>query len=282
MEKPPVSIKHIVISIILSSIVVIAIFLHTVTESGTRLVFCNVGQGDGAYIRIRNKIDIVIDAGPNKKILDCLGRYMPFYDKTIEFAILTHPQTDHYYGFIYILDRYKVDKFIFSPVNNSSETFKKLLLKINNKHIGLIDASKYTNMQIDKARLNFHWPTIKFTSQNLNDLSLVFTYEESGFRALFTGDASPVLLTNLLGQPNLTVDILEVPHHGSINGLTKNFLELAEPRLAVISVGKNNAYGHPAKRITDMLKALKVNYLRTDQKGDIVIRIKGSQFKVEK
>ena len=73
----------------------------------TQVVFCDVGQGDGAYIRTENNIDIVIDAGKSKNILTCLGKYMPFYDRKIELVILTHPELDHYGGLIDVFKNYK-------------------------------------------------------------------------------------------------------------------------------------------------------------------------------
>ncbi|PIP63493.1 hypothetical protein COW97_02205 [Candidatus Roizmanbacteria bacterium CG22_combo_CG10-13_8_21_14_all_34_12] len=91
---------------------------------------------------------------------------------------------------------------------------------------------------------------------------------------LFTGDASPFVLGRLSHSTIGKVDILKVPHHGSKNGLTKKFLDLADPSTAVISVGKNNSYGHPSKEVLDMLKAKNIKIRRTDEEGDIVFKLK--------
>ncbi|MEK7109611.1 MAG: MBL fold metallo-hydrolase, partial [Patescibacteria group bacterium] len=74
------------------------------------------------------------------------------------------------------------------------------------------------------------------------------------------------------------VDILKIPHHGSKNGLTKKFLDLADPEVAVISVGKNNFYGHPSNKVLDMLKAKNTQIRRTDRDGDIVFKIPSSKL----
>ena len=90
---------------------------------------------------------------------------------------------------------------------------------------------------------------------------------------MFTGDASPFVLGRLSHGAIEKVDVLKVPHHGSKNGLTKTFLDLADPKMAVISVGKNNSYGHPHKQVLDILKAKNINIRRTDVEGDIVFKI---------
>src|SRR3990170_7356807 len=135
MFETPFSKLTVVLSIFLSLIVVTFIFISDSNNSKTTLVFCDVGQGDGAYIRVKNQTDILVDAGPNRKILDCLGKYMPFYDRSIELAILSHPQSDHFGGLLYILDRYDIKKIWLTQIYNSSQSFNRLLDNIDAKGI---------------------------------------------------------------------------------------------------------------------------------------------------
>src|SRR3989344_562127 len=137
MFDSPFSKLTIFLSLLFSSLIIFFIFFTSYFSSKTTIVFCDVGQGDGAYIRLKNRIDILVDAGPDRKILECLGKYMPFYDRSIELAILSHPQKDHFGGFLYILDRYDVKKFWMSPVYNTNPTFARLLDKIDAKSIPL-------------------------------------------------------------------------------------------------------------------------------------------------
>lgn len=284
MNKPPLSRNILIFTLLLSVFIVLGAFVMNIGKTETKIVYCDVGQGDGTYIRVKNKIDIIIDAGPGKKILNCLGKHMPFYDRQIEVAIITHPQKDHYGGFLEIVDRYKVKLLIQSPIESSNKSFGKLLDKIKNKKITVSSLYKDEVLILPGVELIFYWPPKNLLKETTdpNDLSLIFSYVEDEFRALFTGDASPYVLSKLSKQPNMHFDIMKVPHHGSANGLTKDFLELADPVLSVISVGTKNAYGHPSKEIIDMLKASDKNYLRTDREGDIVIEIKNSKFKVFK
>jgi len=279
MFESPVKIRVLILFSFFSFMVIFFVFLSSFLDDRTKIVFCDVGQGDAAYIRIKNKIDVLIDAGPDQKILSCLGKYMPFWDRKIELAFLSHPNRDHYNGYFFITDRYKIDKFITVDSPIVSKTYKKLLQKISEKKIPLL-----FNVFGDKILLGkgdsriaptilFFWPPADFKSYNDNDYSSVFIFQENGFRLLFTGDASPFVLSRLSHGPLGKIDILKVPHHGSKNGLIKNFLDLADPSIAVISVGKNNSYGHPHQQVLDMLKAKNINIRRTDVEGDVLFEL---------
>jgi competence protein ComEC len=98
-------------------------------------------------------------------------------------------------------------------------------------------------------------------------------FQEKNFRILFTGDISLPILEKVLKQSKIKTTILKIPHHGSKYNLSKNVLLLADPTIAVISCGKNNSYGHPAREVLDMLKAAKIKVRRTDKEGDIIFKI---------
>ena len=276
MFESPVKKRDIILFAFFSLAIVFYIFLSSFFDERTKIVFCNVGQGDSAYIRIKNKVDVLIDAGPDKSVLSCLGKHMPFWDRKIELAFLSHPNTDHYNGYFYIIDRYKVDKFI--TVNTSglivSKTYKKLLQKISEKNIPLLFKVAGDQIRVEGGQFKFYWPHKDFYSPHDNDYSQVILFKENDFRLLFTGDASPFVLGRLSHGSIVNVDVLKIPHHGSKNGLTKLFLDLADPSTAVISVGKNNSYGHPSQMILDILKAKNVNIRRTDEEENIVFNLK--------
>ena len=275
MFESPVTKKTVFLAIFFSIFVSLIIFFNNYFDNRTKIVFCNVGQGDATYIRINNKIDVIIDAGTDKSVLSCLGRYLPFWDRKIELAFLSHPNSDHYNGYFFIADRYKIDKFI--TVNTSglivSNTYKKLLSKISNKNIPLLFNVSGDKIKIGGGQFTLYWPPDGFTSNNDNDFSQILLFQENGFRTLFTGDASPFVLGRLSHGAIGKVNVLKIPHHGSKNGLIKSFLVLADPRIAVISVGKNNSYGHPHKKVLDMLKAKNIKIRRTDEEGDVVFKV---------
>jgi competence protein ComEC len=291
MNPSPLSKKDIIKTIIFTGLIIFFIVILQTNDKQTKIVFCDVGQGDATYIRIKNQIDVLIDAGPDKKILNCLGRHMPFWDRKIELVIISHPQKDHFGGLPSLIDRYQIEKIFFSQVDNQSQIFQRLKEKIDIKKIAVYYPTAGTKVKILDSRLIFYWPTEEFTKNKIgsdvNDYSLVFVFIQNHSKILFTGDASPLVFSRLLNQPKNDLDylkqtdILKIPHHGSKNGLTQKFLRLASPLVGVISVGKYNSYGHPHRQILDMLKAQKVQIRRTDEEGDIVFKLKTQSLKLK-
>ena len=288
------SLKKLLFGATFALAILLSVVYRSIIDRRTKIVFCDVGQGDAAYIRIKNQTDVLIDAGPNRKILSCLGKHMPFYDRKIELAIISHPQADHFGGFLEIIERYQIEKIILPPVDNSNRSFSKLKNRILAKGIITLFFQAGDKITVNTGQLSFYWPTERFLNQtlvydrprqlntqilgvsslDLNYFSFISMYEENGFRVLFTGDAPFLVLNKLLEQDGLKTMILKIPHHGSKNGLTKKFLDLAGPEVAVISVGKNNPHGHPAKEVLEMLQASQVKIRRTDEEGEIIFKIK--------
>lgn len=275
-----VNVKTLLKGLFFSLLFILVFFFISYFDNRTKIVFCDVGQGDGAYIRIKNRFDIVIDAGPDRKILNCIGRYMPFYDRTIELAFISHDQKDHFGGFDYLLDRYRIKKVFMPDLETSLQSFKRLKQKMIVKKTRIQVISAGMNLQIMNDIFFIHWPIGHCIAADNNDCSLIFTFKENTFKALFTGDASPKVLNSLSRKSINTVTVLKVPHHGSKNGLTEKFLRLANPTTTVISVGKKNSYGHPSKEILDMLQSHKIKIRRTDKEGDIVFKITNSKYQI--
>ena len=264
-------------------------------DNHTFIIFCDVGQGDGIYIRIHDTYDIIIDAGPNNAILECLGKYMPFYDRTIDVAIMTHPQEDHIAGFEGILTRYTVQMVIMSRLTNTSKLFSRIVTIINNQHIPVSYIKAGDILDFGRDKLIILWPTLEFQNEHIidtgnnmrlsrlddNDFSVIALLKEGSQSVLLTGDASPSVLGTFAQKDLNQISILKVPHHGSINGLSHYFLSLANPQLSVISVGKNNTFKHPSQEIITMLEKNHNKYMRTDQHGSIRITLFDSFFKTD-
>jgi len=285
-------------SALFSLLVIGLIYMSSIISDQTKVVFCDVGQGDAAYVRLNNQTDILIDSGPDDRVLSCLGKYMPFYDRKIELAILSHPQKDHFGGFLQLIDRYQISLLVIPPVDNSADQqFINLKQKLTNNRIKLSILKAGDQISINSTKLFFFWPTKKFLDASLvfdkprlvnniilgasgldsNYFSSILSLQIDDFRLLFTGDAPGQVLDRLPEKNKLKTTILKVPHHGSKNGLTKKFLQLADPAVAVINVGKNNTYGHPSKEVLDMLKAANVKIRRTDEEGNIVFKVKSEK-----
>ena len=256
--------------------IVLVVFILQFFDTRTTVVFCDVGQGDGAYMRIQNKIDVIIDAGPaNNMFLQCLGKYMPFYDRTVEYVFLSHPQIDHYGGLLEILKRYKVDNLFTIPLSGSGKNINQLKQLVNEHHVRTTIPTTGNIFSVLDARILVLSPSqrrLNTSTADENDLSVILDVTLPHKRFLFTGDAPTPILNSLKLPKNIRETILKIPHHGSAKSASKKFFVLAHPTTAVISVGKNNSYGHPTKKMLDLLKALKINIRRTDVEGDIVYK----------
>ncbi|MCX7956123.1 MAG: hypothetical protein N2593_03435 [Patescibacteria group bacterium] len=277
MENIRITKKQIVFTFLFIVISFFIYFLINNLNKNTKIVFCNVGQGDGTYMRIENKIDVLIDAGPDKSILSCLGKHIPFWDKQIEIAFLSHPNKDHYQGFYYINERYKIINFITTESLFVNKKYKELINQLIKNETKIYRYFKNQKININKnIYFYLYWPEKNFTSNNDNDYSQVMIYSQKKFNILFTGDVNIKILNKLIKNKDFIknrINILKIPHHGSKNGINKKILSTIKPEIAVISVAKKNSYGHPNKEILDMLKALNIKIKRTDIEGDIIFKI---------
>jgi len=254
------------------------------------LVFCDVGQGDAVLIT-KGFDQILIDGGPDDKVLTCLSENMPFWDKKIEIVALTHPEADHLSGLLAVLDKYEVDFFLTGPEGDSSAKFAELSSKLKDQSSKLTRRNPYEGEKIKLGEITLEtlWPEREWvankisnservlgasTSGHLNDFSLVFLLSFRNKKVLLMGDADSRVQDKILsavGGSQLAVsgvDILKFPHHGSKTGMTEEFLETISPKEAVISVGKNS-YGHPTKEALDLLEKFGVLIRRTDLEGEI-------------
>jgi len=290
------------ISGIATGLILLAGFVRTIPDGNLHIVFCNVGQGDAAYIRFPDGRDMLIDGGPDNKVIDCLGRHMPFWDRSLDLVLLTHPQKDHMQGLIEVVRRFHVLFVARSNVAHTSLGYAQFVeaIKTRNVAVRLIEQGEQVN--IGGARVSVLWPSseqvAKAVSSNLaietgvtnvlgasvgdlNDFSIVFHLRYGTFDAIFTGDADTRVEGKYRGGPlaSDSIEVLKVPHHGSRTGMSAAYLDWIAPRLAVISVGRNN-YGHPTPEILGMLAARNIQTLRTDEAGDVEIVSDGDGWQV--
>lgn len=250
------------------------------------VTFCNVGQGDGIVIRTPDGKNILVDGGPDNSILTCLAKNMPFWDRTIDLVILSHPDLDHYYGLIDVTQRYTVKMFATQPKLIEKEGYNQLQQSLAEKHIPIRSVCNGDTIRLpDQVSLQIVWPhsctnETSIEATETNNLSVVALLTYGTFDLLLTGDIDETI-TEEIGPLAGDISVLKVPHHGSKSGFDEEFLLEITPELAVISVGKKNRYGHPAKSIIAMLNEHKIKMLRTDQQGDIRLVSDGKTFWVK-
>ncbi|MDX9913809.1 MAG: ComEC/Rec2 family competence protein [Candidatus Moranbacteria bacterium] len=241
-------------------------------KSDLKVYFLDVGQGDAILVTSGNN-QVLIDSGRNGRItLEKLGRSMPFWDRKIETLIVTHPDADHYGGFDEVLDFYRVENIIKTEAKNDSGEWLNLLDKLKNKKVTEINPGVGTKIIFPSgANMEIIYPVGNLDikeDKNENSIVTRLVFGENEF--LFTGDLSKegeaVLLASNL---NIEADFLKVAHHGSHSSTSLEFLKKVKPKDAIISVGKNNSYGHPHKEVIDSLKDGMVRIWRTDVDGTI-------------
>jgi competence protein ComEC len=248
------------------------------------VVFFDVGQGDSIFIETPKKQQILIDGGPGSAILEKLGTEMPFYDNTLDLIILTHPEKDHLAGLLEVLKRYKVENILWTGIIRDTAEWKLWERKILEKKASIKIAQAGQKIFAAKAVLEILYPFENLAGQEFedsNETSIVsrLVFGENSF--LFTGDIRKSEEKALLEQrANLDSDVLKVAHHGSKTSNSKEFIEKVSPEIAVISLGKENSYGHPHQEVLDILEDYGIKVLRTDQHGNIKIISDGKKLTI--
>jgi len=254
------------------------------TRHGLKVAFLDVGQGDAIFVEAPNGNQILIDGGSNKAVLRELSKQMPFYDRTVDGIILTHPHLDHYGGLVDVLDNYKINLEMDSGNNNpESKGFDIYIKKLEEEKAKRIFAKKGMRVNLDKGLyLDILLPVINKKGMSAHDEMVVarLVYGNNSF--LLTGDMEDNLESFLLSfGGSIKSDVLKIGHHGSKTSTSEKFLGLVNPELAIISAGKNNKYGHPHQEVTERLSVFEIPILRTDEKGTIVLKNDGEKIVAE-
>lgn len=266
--------------------------------NGLNLYFIDVGQGDCTLIKLDTNKTILVDGGEGSSDKSDKGKnvlYPYLLDRkidTIDYMIFSHFDSDHAGGLMYILENMKVKNVIIGIQNEDSYLYRKMIEIVKEKNINLIVIDNPKMLKIDDIYLDFIWPIKnKLISENkLNNNSLVFRLIYNNTKIMFTGDieipAENVIVSEYKNNKNrLKSDILKVAHHGSDTSTTKEFLELVNPKIALIGVGKNNSFNHPSKDVISRLEDVQIKIYRTDLMGEITIfinnRIGNSKLKIK-
>ena len=243
------------------------------------IIFFDVGQGDSVLIETSNKMKILIDTGPDERIVEKMASTTKIIDNKIDYVILTHPDMDHIGGMIGLLENFEIENIIFNfDLNIDSKYIKELKQLIQNENANLIKGYDSSDMYIDDCYFDFIWPKDEQKPQSSlsdNDSSIALKISYKEFDLFLGGDISTNVEKIIGGEIN-KVEVMKTSHHGSNSSNSIGFLELLSPKYAIISVGRNNQYNHPAKNVINNLEIEKIKYFRTDNDGDIECKVKDS------
>jgi competence protein ComEC len=261
--------------------VFLSVYVLVWEERGKTLAvhFLDVGQGDAIFIVAPNGNQILIDGGPpSGKVEQELAKVMPFYDRSIDLVIATHPDQDHIGGLIGVLNHYKIGAVLVSGATSTTSTFQQLDGLIKEKKIYEYEARRSMRVVLNKdITLSILSPLKLYSGQDTNSASIVSRLVYGNDSYLFMADGPIKVERELLYREgkNIESDVLKAGHHGSKTSSDEAFLALVSPSFTVISSGKNNRYGHPNQEVLDRLLKIKTAVLRTDEKGTITFLSEG-------
>ena len=216
----------------------------------------DVGQGDAILIEAPGGQDILVDGGPGSAVLRGLGDELAWNDRSIDAIVLTHPQADHMYGLIDVLDRYDVRRVLAGPGVQPSPGFTAFASASAREGLQIETAAAGMSLDLgDGVRLDLIAPgAVEAQDRELNNTGVVIRLTWHDVSFLLTADIEEPAEDALLatGQ-DLHATVLKVPHHGSRTSSTRAFLDAVQPSVSVVSSGKDNQFGHPAPDVVDRL-----------------------------
>ncbi len=235
-----------------------------------RVSFFDVGQGDSALIVTPGGQTILIDGGPDNKVLRELSKVLPFWYRQIDLLVITHAHDDHITGLIEVLCRYKVKNILYNNLRFETPALNSLINIIKKNNNKLTEAKTGEVISFDNNCSISILEATKDIQKNDNDYSIVTMFNCLNKKVLFSGDAGEVIEKEILLKGiNFQANIFKVSHHGSVSANSQNFLKEIKPQVAVISVGALNKFGHPSALIIDRLRQLPVDIYRTDKDGTV-------------
>lgn len=238
---------------------------------GWIVVACDVGQGDGLVLNAGQGSAVVVDAGPDPVPMDrCLHELGV---TRIAVLVLSHDHLDHVGGLRGVLHERRVDRVLGSPLPEPASGYRLVLTELAGQHVPVEQAHPGLRVDAGRVRLDVLGPSHQFAGSRSdpNNSSVVLRATVAGVRILLPGDAEVEAQDDLLSAgTDLRADILKVPHHGSAYS-DPAFLQASHARLALISVGAGNSYGHPSPLLLAELAQLGMPVARTDQQSDIAV-----------
>lgn len=257
--------------------VIITFFIENIPNNCLKLSMVDVGQGDSCYIETPNKKTILIDGGGTEGSDYDIGEnilipYLLSKGKTkIDLIIISHPHEDHIEGVFTVIEQLKVKKVVISKMVDENELIINLKKICQKRGTEIIEVSKGDTIKLDQVTFEILYPYSKSKEENLNNMSIVTKMSYKGATALFTGDLEKEREIEITSD--ISADILKVGHHGSTTSTSEKFLKKVLPKIALISVGENNSYGHPSDEIIRRLERVGASIYRTDICGEISLKI---------
>ncbi len=237
----------------------------------------DVGQGDGILLS-SGGYQILIDGGPDGRILSFLGTKMPFFDRTIDLLVLSHPHMDHLQSFPEILRRYDVAAVLMTGVDYGNPRYEEFLTLLAEEHAQIIVVDPATDLTVGPFMVDVLWPPPAFFGLPMNDVndnSTALRVSVAGGKSVLLAGDMEVKQERAMLQAGVDVaaDILKVAHHGSRTSSSTGFLLAVHPSLAIVSVAQENSYGLPDEDVIARFAALGIPLRMTMEEGTVEIAL---------
>jgi len=266
-------------------------------DENLHLYFLDVGQGDSTLIKTSEGKIILIDAGPNRKVIHEISEVLPFWINKIDLLILSHSHADHITGAIDVIEKYSVKCILYDmadeSISNTERELRGLISQKEDLHVSsnLKGLAEYdclsTNLSLNDYSLSEIYADSKelnenilgySSNENFESITILVSYED--FDVLLTADSEIPVLEKILPSVNGDIEVLKVPHQGSIDSYYPALIKKLSPDIAVIFVGENNKFGHPSEEVVSGYKNFGVDVYRTDTDGRVHIKSDGKRWKL--
>lgn len=251
---------------------------QSAAEGKLRVSYIDVGQGDSSLIQLPNGKTILIDAGENDQGNKVVSYLKSQGIKRLDVTIWTHPHSDHIGGADAVTNAFDIGQVVMPKVTSTTQSYLSLITAIRRKGLQITEAKAGLKLDLGpEVKGEILAPkSEKYEEANNYSAVLMLTYGETRF--LFEGDAQTESEEEMINAGyNLKADILKVAHHGSRTSTSAGFLARVQPKYAVISVGKDNPYGHPSASTMTRLQKAGAAIFRTDELGTVLAESDGKK-----
>ncbi len=284
---PGPSLKWGVAAAVIAAAIVWSVAL-AMPDGRMRVIFADVGQGDATLIVTPNDRSVLVDGGPDMDdAAGLLGRALPFWRRSVDAVVLTHPHDDHVRGLVEVLKRYEVEHIVHRSLDHDAPAYREWRQLAAREGAAELEAVQGRRFTLDGVLFEVLWPPeelLSGTSSDLNNASVVLrvTYGATSF--LLAADIHSDAEARLVETASIDSDVLKVPHHGSRTSSSPAFLDAVSPAAAVVSVDADSRHGHPHAEVIEALTARvsEDNVILTSESGTVEFVSDGRRLTVSK
>jgi competence protein ComEC len=249
------------------------------TSSVAYVDVLDVGQGDAILIRAPEGKNALVDAGPDRSVVD---RIRELGIERIDLVLVTHHHSDHYGGMQQVIREFRPNYFVATETGHNTSRYRDLLKLVKDSDLKtIVPGPKPREIRLGSVVLTILPQPPEHDDENDNSIGVRFQYGRT--RCLLTGDSEDdERAWWIRNSPEWIQDcqVLKLAHHGSRNGIDREWLQLVRPQLALVSLGIGNDYGHPHSETLSLLQEFRIPLLRTDQRGTITLRTDGQRWQI--